>query len=129
MSKLTPEIREEISRDLRKTRAPARTARNLGYTIHMVLEVLEEEKHPRPFRDEVYGGLGRPDIRDFTVDRKKVWEVWDNDKPAIAKARADYEAGTIEMCTGRDGDWLILYAIPRTKQATDRAGYFLPENM
>ena len=52
MIELTPEIREEILRDLRKTRAPARTSKNTGYAIRMVLQVQEEDNHPRPFREE-----------------------------------------------------------------------------
>lgn len=128
---MTPEMREEIARDLRKTRAAARTAKNLGYPIRMVLEVLEDEKQPRPFREEKHGGLGRPELVPFTVARKRAWETWPNPKTdeAIATARAEFEAGTHEMATGRDGDWLILYSIPRKTVAKDRANYFQPETL
>jgi hypothetical protein len=126
---LTPDIRDEILRDLRKTRAPARTSKNTGYAIRLVLQVQEEDNHPRPFREEKYGGLGRPELQGFTVARKRPWELWDNNSEAVFAARAQYEAGTHEMTTGRDGDWLILYSIPRKKIAPHRMGYFLPENM
>lgn len=128
MLELTPDIREEILRDLRKTRAPARTAKNTGYGIRLVLQVLEEDNHPRPFREEKYGGMGRPELQGFIVSRKRPWEAWDNANEPVAGARAAYEAGTHEMATGRDGDWLILYLIPRKKVDPHRAGYFLPEN-
>lgn len=126
---LTPEVREEIARDLRKTRAPARTAKNLAYPIRLVLEVVEEEKQPRPFREEKYEGLGLPNMQQYIVARKRPWELWDNKVDPVLTARADYEAGTHEMLTGRDGDWLILYSIPRKVVAKDRQNYFQPENM
>lgn len=128
MIELTPEVRDEILRDLRKTRAPARTAKNTGYPIRLVLQVQEEDNYPRPFREEQYGGLGRPEMQQYTVARKRAWEVWDNTNEVIAEARANYEAGTHEMVTGRDGDWLILYMIPRKKREPNREGYFQPEN-
>jgi hypothetical protein len=120
---MTPEMREEIARDLRKTRAPARTAKNL------VLDVMEDERQPRPFREEKYGGLGRPEIQQYIVDRKRPWEIWANTTDPVLTARNQYEAGTHEMATGRDGDWLILYSIPRKTVAKDRQNYFQPENM
>lgn len=129
MIELTPEIREEILHDLRKTRAPARTSRSTGYPIRLVLQVAEEDNHPRTVREEVYGGLGRPELQQFTVGRKRAWEAWNNEEPAIAEARSQYEKGTHEMVTGRDGDWLILYAIPRKHRDPNRAGYFTPENL
>lgn len=129
MIELTPEIRDEILHDLRKTRAPARTSRNTGYPIRLVLQVHEEDSQPRTVRQEIYGGYGRPEVQQFIVARKRAWEVWNNEDNDIATARNMYEAGTVEMCTGRDGDWLILYAIPRQHRDPNRAGYFLPENL
>jgi len=124
---LTKEVRDEIAADLLKTRAPSRTAKNLGYSIQLVLEVAEEESRPRSRYTERFGGLGRPELARYTVARKRVWDLgWDNKSGSISKARADYEAGTHEMATGRDGEWLILYSIPRTK-VEPRPNYFLPE--
>ena len=51
---------------------------------------------------------------------------WDENDPAIIKARYDYDAGKIEMCQGRQGDTLILYAIPRKKKAENRKPWFHP---
>lgn len=129
MIEITPEIREEVLRDLRKTRAPARTSKNTGYPIRLVLQVQEEDNHPRPFREEKFGGEGPEHLRPYLVARKRPWELWDNATDPVASARAAYEAGTHEMTTGRDGDWLILYLIPRKKVDTTRAGYFRPENL
>jgi hypothetical protein len=77
-------------------------------------------------REEQYGGYGRPELREFLVGRKRAHEVWDNNDPVIAQARAHYELGTCDMCTGRDGDWLLLYSIPN-KKLKPRPDYFQPE--
>ncbi len=129
MIELTPEIREEVLRDLRKTRAPTRTSKNTSYPIRLVLQVQEEDNHPRTVREERYGGFGRPEIQQYTVARKRAWETWNNEDNDIATARNMYEAGVVELATGRDGDWLILYAFPRKKREPNREGYFLPENL
>lgn len=123
--KITDEVREEILVNFKKTRSPFRTARNLGYNIEDVLSVVDEVAIPRSTREEKFGGFGRPQMQKYLVARKRPWDVWDNNQPEIAKARADYEAGTHEMITGRDGDWLILYSIPRVKPQP-RPNYFKP---
>ena len=46
---------------------------------------------------------------------------------ALAKARSDYEAGTVEMAQRREGQTTFQYAIPRKYRATERADYFKPE--
>ena len=124
---LSPEVYAEIATDLLKTRAPSRTSKNLGYDIKLILQVAEQENQPRSRYEEHNGGEGRADILVYRIARKKAWQVWNNDDPAIAKGRADYEAGTHEMATGRDGDWLLLYSIPR-KKVDPRIDYFLPES-
>lgn len=121
------ELREEIIRDLRKFRSPSKVARNLGLDVRVILPINDElANSPRNPRKEEFGGFGRPELSPYTVARKKAWAVWDNEDPAIAKARADYEAGTHDMMTGRDGDWLILYSLPQAK-VTPRPDYFRPE--
>ena len=90
-------------------------------------------------------GLDRPDLPTFTyTPRRRVpppgtghrpgWPSprfivairhcdgpWLNeDQKGISKARDDYEAGTHEMCTGRQGDWFILFSVPRKKRCGAR---------
>lgn len=121
------DIRQEIITELRRVRAPAKVARNLGLDLSLVLQVSDEIGGVRrTSRSESYDGWGRPELRGFAVDRRRAYQAWDNSIPEIANARADYEAGTHEMCTGRDGDWLIMYSIPRTR-VTPRPDYFRPE--
>lgn len=125
---LTPAVRGEIIAELRKVRgAASKVAKNLGYPLVLVLEVKDEmDSIPRSVREEQHGGYGRPELRDFLVARKRAHESWDNTDPAIADARNSYEAGSHDMCTGRDGDWLLLYLIPQDK-VTPRPDYFQPE--
>jgi hypothetical protein len=125
---ISKETWDEIASDLRKTRSPSRTAKNLGYSIAIILQVVEDENQPRVLRQERHGGLGRPELQKHTVARKKVWQSWNNDLPEVAKARNDYEAGTHQMVTGYDGDWAILYMIPLRWPAA-KPHYFLPEDM
>lgn len=124
---VTAELRHEIITELRKVRAPGKVARNLGVDISTVLAIKDEfVGTPRIIREEQNGGFGRPGLRPFLVGRKRAWESWDNSDLLIAKARADYEAGTHDMVTDRDGDWLILYSIPQ-QRVTPRPDYFRPE--
>jgi hypothetical protein len=92
---ITAELRYEIIQELRKVRAPSKVARNLGVDIRLVLPIADElAGTPRVVREEIYGGFGRPEVREHLVGRKRAHESWDNSDPKIAAARAAYEAGT-----------------------------------
>lgn len=124
---MNPELKSEILAELRKVRAPTKVARNLGVDLRMVLGVVDEIGGIRAMnREERWGGFGRPELKKYTVARKRAYQTWDNNDPKITKARKDYEAGTHEMCTARDGNWLILYSIPR-KKVEPRPDYFKPQ--
>ncbi len=117
---------DDVLAEYRVTRSPYRVARSLGIKPDVVIDIIEANRERLSPRQEQFGGLGRPELVEFTVARKRADASWNNEDPAVAAARAAYEAGTVDMCTGRDGNWLILYAIPRKKPAP-RVGYFLPE--
>lgn len=123
---------------------PGRIAKETGLPIREVLRVIaaHEAGQPSakvaaagPFREPAllrsltpvaqYDGYGRPELREFLIARRTKHEGWDN-QPTIASAREEYDAGIIEMCQGRDGDWLLLYRIPRKVPAPPRA-YFSGE--
>lgn len=125
---VTPELRAEIIAGLRKLRSPSKVMRATGIDLRIILPIADElAGMPRVIREEVHGGYGRPDLRDHLVGRKRAHEVWENSELAIAEARSRYEAGTHEMCTGRDGDWLLLYSIPRNEPTAPRPDAFKPE--
>lgn len=125
---LTPEIVDEILATYKRTHSPFKISQKVGVSVDEVFEVLndhEEKLTPIPERN---GGLGREEMQPFTVARRRVGERgWNNNDENIIKARADFEAGTHIMATGRDGAWLILYSIPRKGAPDPLPDYFLPE--
>ena len=52
------------------------------------------------------------------------WPVLGPAAMRIGEARADYEAGKVELATRREGRMEFLYAIPRKTVGTLRPGYF-----
>lgn len=110
------DLEQEIFRGLVRWRSPFKVATKLGLPISQVYDVLA--KHPDVMgvntrRPEIYDGEGPPNLRQYAVAKKKVLEPWDNYDPSIVLARKNYNAGTHDMFTGRDGSWLILYSRPR----------------
>ena len=66
--------------------------------------------------------LGRKEMRKFQVSSRHAdTPVWPKEhEKSIGLARAKFEAGTHEMCQGRDGEWFILYLIPRRQPTKPR---------
>lgn len=60
----------------------------------------------------------------YVIARRHVEDPWWPESPELEKAKADYDAGLVEICTGREGDWFLLYCIPRKEPDTKRAAYF-----
>jgi hypothetical protein len=110
----------------RLKRSPYKVAKAVGISTRDVLEIISDHGHKISEHIERHDGMGRHELREFLVARKLAADSWDNDNPVIAGARADYEAGRVELATGRDGRWLLLYAIPR-KRRQPRPNYFKPE--
>lgn len=124
---LSAEIIDDVLMEYKRTRSPFRTANLTGLDASVVWAIIEEHTDKLSAYPERNGGFGRPELESYIVARRKVTSrSWDNAEPAIADARLAYEKGTHELATGRDGGWLILYAIPR-KKATPRTNYFKPE--
>jgi len=70
-------------------------------------------------------GYGKPELRQYLISRRYVDANWPAmDDMVIQKAREDYDAGKIELVTGRDGFYQILYRIPRQIIATKRKPWF-----
>jgi len=125
----TPEVVAEILSEYKRTRSPFKAANAVGVDVAVVWAVIDDNKDQVGAFEERYGGKGRPELEPYVVaTRRALVGVWDNTSDEIRTARAQYEAGTHEMCTGRDGAWLLLYSIPRRYPVTGRAEYFTPEN-
>jgi hypothetical protein len=129
---ITPETTEETLRLYRQNPrrfSPFKTATVVGISVEEVFQIIEDNKEKLNAAQERYAGFGRPELQPFTMARRQATERgWNNDDEGIISARAQYEAGTHEMTTGRDGQWLILYSIPRQRKAPSRLGYFTPEH-
>jgi hypothetical protein len=125
---LTPEIEAEIVAKYRQTRSPFKTAHAVGVDVAQVFAVIDNNSDQLTPIQERHGGMGRPEMQQFIVARRRssVTE-WNNEDEKIAAAREDFETGTHIMATGRDGAWLILYSIPRKGRPDPMPGYFLPE--
>lgn len=125
----SPEVVEDVLVEYKRTRSPFRTAKNTGLDASSVWAIIEANSDRLTSFQERHQGQGRPEIQKYLVARRKVTtREWDNAEPTIAKARSDYEAGTHELATGRDGGWLLMYSIPRKKTAP-RPNYFKPESI
>lgn len=117
---ISQEQKKHISETLQENKGDVdKTAKDLGFTPNQIR-----------WADTTYNknftvGLGRPEIRGSIVAvRSSKTEGWDNADPAIRKARQMYDEGKVELCTGRDGEQFILYAILRRYIDKLRIPYF-----
>lgn len=63
----------------------------------------------------------------FIIAERLAGNPWPTEGPeaeAIAAARKDYEAGTVELAQRREGRMDYQYSIPRKRAGTKRPGYF-----
>jgi hypothetical protein len=123
---LTAEQKIEVIAEYRRVRSPYKVANNLGFDVKDVWNVIDENPDAAIQNQERFGGDGRPDLRPYFVAKARCADRWDNDDPAIAAARAAYEAGTHDMQTHRDGAFKFL-VLRKQKRVTPRPNYFRPE--
>lgn len=70
-------------------------------------------------------GYGKVSLRKYIISRRYIDQEWPAmDDVVIENARKDYDAGKIEMATGRDGFYQVLYRIPRERFDKKRKPYF-----
>lgn len=123
---LTPEIIDEVIDAYKRLKSPFRVSKLLNLDVQQVWDVIEDNPERLTAIASRFGGDGRPALYPYLAARRKVSDAsWDNDSPEIQQARADYEAGTHTMVTGRDGNWLLMYLIPQDR-VTPRPDYFRP---
>jgi hypothetical protein len=124
----TPEEEEDVLRIYRanpRRFSPFKASRSTGISLPDVFEIIGKNQEDLAKTGERHDGFGRPDMRIHLVTRRRAMgEPWDNTDPKIAEARASFEAGTHLMATGRDGQWLLLYAIERTGKPEPKPRYF-----
>lgn len=90
---------------------------------------VQEQQHLcETFLDKIWqrpAGLGKPKLRRFIVSSRHLYERgWPvGDQAGISEARRKYDNGTHELATGREGNFLVLYCIPRRRPVPPRT-YF-----
>lgn len=123
---LSSEQIDDVIEQYRRLKSPFRVAKLLDLDVQEVWTVIEENPDRLARLPTRFGGDGRPEMMPYIVARRKVTDPsWDNDSPEIKQARADFEAGTHQMATGRDGNWLLMYMVPQ-EVVTPRPDYFKP---
>lgn len=115
---------QDVKEAYAKTHSIFRVAKTFDITLEKVKDILGDFMPKVSKRESTYGGEGRPELRKYLVASKFVDEQWDNLDISILDARQKFENGTHDMATGRDGDTLLLYLIPRAK-VQPRPNYFV----
>ena len=126
--KITQSLIDEIIVELRSSKAnPVRIATKLGVPIALIRYITNETPSSTGnFTAVSDDGWGRPELRDFIVTRKQASSSeWDKaDEALIQQTRDRYDAGEIEMAQGRDSNFIIQYAFPRSRMAKRLQPYF-----
>ena len=97
-------------------------ARNIKVSVITLknIDVILNKKHS--LTEE---GLGPKHLQQYIIARRHVddQDGWNNKDPKIVYAREAYNRGEVELMTGRDGNILNLYLIPRVTKGIKR-NYF-----
>lgn len=113
----------ELQRELKGNRPnPVRIAARYGVPAAMVRYIMQESPSPNTTFSKVSeDGWGQPNLRPYLVSRKAAGDGWpEEDKEKIEVERENYDDGISEMCQGRDGDFILLYSIPRKRKINRR---------
>ena len=119
-------LRQDVIEEYKRTRSYFKVASRLDMTMEKVRSILTDVVLPNAsqrVRPTINQGRGRPEMEKYIVARKKADAAWENLSFEIVDARQKYMKGTHELATGYDGEYSILYAIPRTV-IQPRPGYF-----
>ena len=103
-------------------------ARDFALPFSLVRRILDGRDPPGGYRkiivkDDQFEDEGRIELRKYVVARRTV-EGSEWSRPfAVAHARAQYDAGNVELAQGRSKSHFFLYAFP-LKEKTIRVPYF-----
>lgn len=125
MEQLTKYMQDLIDEDLAKgTLTTRQIARRYGVDPKYVEQRLRAQNNTPSNSKLSEDGWGREELRPYAIARKHVeeaeWPITDE----IVQAKIDYDEGRVEICTGRDGEYFILYRIPRSEVDEKREPYF-----
>lgn len=122
---LVADIQKELDNTKLRTN-PVKIAARFGVPPAMVRFIMQETPSPNTeFTKLSEDGWGRKELRPFLVSRKASGDGWpEADEAKIEEVREAYDAGLVEICQGRDGDFILLYAIVRKRQVKRVCPYF-----
>lgn len=94
---------------------PVKVAAALGLSTQDLAARLTIAPVPVSRRRKPPADVGKDYFRSYIVSIRHAEHThWpEADLSKIEQARANYEAGTHEICQGRDRDWFVLYCVPR----------------
>lgn len=124
---VTETLIDDLRRELNGNRPnPVKIAARYGVPASMVRFIMQESPSPNTeFTKVSTDGWGRKELRPWLISRKASGDAWpEADKAKIEAARDDYDAGAVEVCQGRDGDFILLYRIPRKRPVKRIYQYF-----
>ena len=114
-------MKKRISELLAKTRNPYEIARATGARLSEIRAIMKAEPSELP-------GWGRPSLQPHIISRclaeRGYWPAEDAD--ILINHKRLHDQGRVTMCQGRDGRWIIQYAIPM-KSPVRRNAYFYGE--
>lgn len=125
--RITQTLIDELQRELQGNRPnPVKIAARYGVPAGLVRFIMQESPSPNTeFVKHSTDGWGKKELRPWLVSRKASGDAWpEADKEKIEKAREAYDDGITEMCQGRDGDFILLYSIPRKRPVKRIYRYF-----
>ena len=115
---ITQTLIDDLKRELQSSRPnPPKIASRYGVPASLVRFIMQETPSPNTTFTKVSDdGWGRKELRPHLVSRKAAGDAWpEEDEAKIEAARESYDAGNCEICQGRDGDFILLYAIRRKR--------------
>lgn len=99
-------MKKDLNHLLTRTRNPFEISRVLGCKISDVRQKMREAPSD-------LAGWGRPNLQPHIISRRRVsassWPA--EDLPTILEHRRLHDQGRVTMCQGRDGEWVIQYAV------------------
>lgn len=112
---MTDKDQKTIIELLASTRNPQAIHRIHGFRISDIRRVMREGMEALP-------GWGRLELQPWIIARKH-WSWAGDDLACLQEHRRLHDQGRVTMCQGRDGDYIIQYAIP-CQRPVPRTPYF-----
>lgn len=111
-------MKKKINELLARTRNPFEIQRLTGAKLSDIRALMKEDPSDLP-------GWGKTSLQRHIISRRKAfapeWPV--EDAEVIIEHKRMHDQGRVIMCQGRDGEYIIQYAIP-TKRPLRTTPYF-----